>query len=183
MTWVLWADGMLNAFTLTPLVPRHSPARVNSGSTQLTELRLNMWSATFVTGSAHRPRSGCDHPTAASSIVSRDDSEEFPFLPHPARVQTPTGTTGSPTAAARHAEALVRTRVAGPALQSPPSCPSGLLRCREHTDPSARKSRAPHGLQDHFIPEGLLEGLGTSHAHMENSYSCSYENLLSARGC
>lgn len=42
-----------------------------------------MRSGRFVTGSAHRPRSGCDYPAAASSIVSQSDSEEFPFLSHP----------------------------------------------------------------------------------------------------
>lgn len=170
MTWVLWADGMLNAFTLTPLVPRHSPARVNSGSTQLTELRLNMWSATFVTGSAHRPRSGCDHPTAASSIVSQDDSEEFPFLPHPAHVQTPTGTTGSPTAAARHAEALVRTRVAGPALQSPPSCPSGLLRLPRAHRPLCQEEQGTPWTPGPFHPRGASRRSGDQ--------PCSYGELI-----
>lgn len=58
-----------------------SPARASSASSGVTyELRPNMWSARFVTGSAHRPRSGCDYPAAASSIVSQNDSEEFPFL-------------------------------------------------------------------------------------------------------
>lgn len=131
----------------------------------------SMWSARFVIGSAHRPRSGCDYPTAASSIVLQNDSEEVPFLLRPTRsaIESVPVEPGAPCFRQSDPPLLLDTRRSWPNVGSAelashvrdPSPPGLPVATGELVGPSVSRGRAPHGLLDCTTTKGLLEGLGS----------------------
>lgn len=147
------------------------------------ELRINVWSARFVTGSVHRPRSGCNYPTAASSIVLQNDSEDARFLPYPTallsnlprRPWEELGAAECQTTASLAQEGSDPTLGVLSQLPFMTSCPPGLpVAAGEHPHPSAGNGWALYPPLAQSSIKGLLEGLQATNVHPRN--------LTSARG-